>query len=84
MRRIRISNYVVVKGDKMDKSVTNRAGVSLEFQVLVFHVTSAEAAVVERALRRFGGPRRRRGAALARAVRVAGRRVHVGGETAKS
>jgi hypothetical protein len=58
----------------MDKSLTVRAerpGGLLKFEVLVFHVTSEEAAVVERALRRFGGPRRRRGAALARAVRAA-------------
>jgi len=52
----------------MDKSLAGRAE---EFQVLVFHVTPAEAAVVERALRRFGGPRRRRGATLAAAVRAA-------------
>jgi len=58
----------------MDKSSTGRSGESREslaFQVMVFHVKPSEAAVVERALRRFGGPRRRRGAALASAVRAA-------------
>ena len=71
----------------MDKSLAVRTGRTVrmeEFQVLVFHVTEAEAAVVERALRRFGGPRRRRGATLAAAVRTAVRalRVRGGGEKA--
>lgn len=44
---------------------------SLDLQPLVFHVKASEALVVERALRRFGSPRRRRGAALTAAIRAA-------------
>jgi len=70
----------------MGKSLAVRAErtrQSLAFQVLVFHVTSAEAAFVERALRRFGGPRRRRGAALTSAVRAAVRQRNAAGEDEK-
>ena len=43
---------------------------SLDLRPLVFHVKQSEAAMLERALKRFGGPRRRRGAALAAEVRA--------------
>jgi len=71
------------KGMEMDKSLAARSGESLAFQVLVFHVKPSEAAAVERALRRFGGPRRRRGAALASAVRAAVRPIRIRGEDEK-
>ena len=64
----------------MDKTFAGRAGESFSFRVIVFHLTPAEAALVERALRRFGGPRRRRGAALASAVRAAVRQCHADGD----
>jgi len=48
----------------------SRSVSSLDLRPMVFHVKPAEAAMLERALKRFGGPRRRRGAALAAAVRA--------------
>ncbi len=42
----------------------------LDLRPMVFHVLPREELVVRRALRRFGGPRRRRGAALAAAIRA--------------
>ena len=41
----------------------------LDLRAMVFHVRPEEARLLERALRKFGGPRRRRGAALAAAIR---------------
>ena len=46
------------------------AAPDLDLRPMVFHVRPDEAAILERALRRFGGPRKRRGAALAAAVRA--------------
>jgi hypothetical protein len=46
------------------------APAELNLRPMVFHVLPQEELVVRRALRRFGGPRRRRGAALAAAIRT--------------
>ena len=42
----------------------------LDLRAMVFHVRPHEELEVRRALKRFGGPRRRRGAALAAALRA--------------
>jgi hypothetical protein len=42
----------------------------LDLRAMVFHVRPHEELEVRRALKRFGGPRRRRGAALAAAIRA--------------
>ena len=50
--------------------VVRRAGPpELDLRPMVFHVRPPEARLLERALRRYGSPRRRRGAALAAAIR---------------
>jgi hypothetical protein len=53
--------------DKM--SATQEAG-ELDLRAMVFHVRPHEELEVRRALKRFGGPKRRRGAALAAALRA--------------
>jgi hypothetical protein len=45
-------------------------GPELDLRAMVFHVRPHEEQVVRRALKRFGGPKRRRGASLAAALRA--------------
>ena len=50
-------------------------GPELDLRAMVFHVRPHEEQIVRRALRRFGGPRRRRGASLAAAMRALAKKV---------
>lgn len=54
----------------------------LDLRVMVFHVLPEEEKLVRRAIARFGGPRRRRGACLAAALRAMERTARTPGRRA--